>query len=69
MGCTGSVDVVRVLLKNKADAKKPDAAGRTAEKLMDMSPVMQKDSTLREKMTRLLQPDSKRDTQNGCVIC
>ena len=63
------MDVVRVLLKNKADAKKPDAAGRTAEKLMEMSPVISKDSSLRERMMRLLQPDPKKDKQNGCVIC
>lgn len=38
----GSIDVVRVLLKNKADAAKLTANGHNVEKLMEISPIISK---------------------------
>jgi len=65
----GSVDVVRVLLKNKADVAKHNLSGQNAEKLMEMSPIISKDSSSREKITKMLHPDSKKVKESGCVIC
>ena len=73
---TGSVDVVRVLLKNKADASKVNEQNQTAAQLMDSSPIISKHpksdsspSNPRAQIMQLLKPDSKKAPQNACVIC
>lgn len=70
---TGSVSVVRVLLKHKADPAKEDAQGRTAEKLLDISPILKipgsNPASPRVQIMQLLKPASKTAKQNACTIC
>ena len=63
----GSGDAVRILLQNKADKDRTNHDGNTAAKLMQTSPVVDKESKAR--MLEMLQGAPSQGKQSGCVIC
>ena len=68
VAATGSVDVVRILLKYKADKKKTNKDGETPAKLVEKNQELAKD--MREELLAVLDTESKPSgKESSCVIC